>query len=190
MNSISERGDLIESVIDGQTPSLNIRNEGRSNHRNLSPLLEELSSLGLRITPNENSLTIQKEYGTYRIDLRDGSVGFTPFFCEKCWTYVTCRFTRKKLCIIEVSQGWVNFPLLEVDLFILSVAFAIVYDLLPDKLLEQIRKFSLCEFLVPHDIVIKDYFPQWLKEFLDSVKNHLTYLPKAPPIQGPVPPPK
>ena len=189
MNSISERGELIEPVLNGQTPKLIFRNESRSNYRNLSPLVEELSSLGLMIAANENSLTISKEYGTYQINLQNGSVEFTPATCEMCCPRADCKYATKKLCVIEVSEGWVNFPLVEVDLFILSIVFAILYDLLPENLLEQIRKFSRC-ILLRHDVIIEDHSVQVFKESLGSIKIQINYLPKAPPIQGPVPPPK
>jgi hypothetical protein len=189
VNSISERGEPVESVLNGQSPRLIFRNEDRSNNRNLSSLIEELSSLGLMIAHNENALTISKEYGTYQINLQNGSVEFTPTTCERCCPHATCRYATKRLCIIEVSQGWVNFPLLEVDLFILSIVFAILYDLLPENLLEQIRKLSRC-LLVERDVIIEDYSVKEFKESLGSIKIQITSFPKAPPIQGPVPPPK
>lgn len=189
MTSISERGEFIKSVLNEQPQRLIFRKEKESNHRNLSSLIEVLNSLGLMIVPNEKFLTIPKEYGTYRINLLNASVEFTPIICKNCYPRA-CIYATRKLCIVESSQGWVNFPLLKVDLFILSIVFAIQYDQLPETLLEQIKKFLRCLQQKPEALTLEDRLWQEFRQSLSSIKIEITIFPQAPPIQGPVPPPK
>jgi len=197
VNIISRRENWLHYALYAELTSSRTRSRVRDCHkggfneinRDLSPLIEVLNSFGLILAPNENSLTISKDYGKYQINLENASVEFTPTTCMKCYPQAACIYSTRKLCIIVNSRGWVNFPLLEVDLFILSIVFAILYDQLPENLLEQIKKFSYCLQEKPDVMTLDDRLLQDFRKSFSSIKIEITNFPQAPPILGPVPPP-
>lgn len=197
MNIISKRENWLHYALYAELTSSRIIRRVRDCHkwcfnelnRDLTPLLEVFNAFGLKIAPRNNYLIISKEKGDYQINLQNSSVRFTPAICLKCYQRQGCIYIKRKLCIIETSRGWVNIALSEIDLFILSIVFAILHDLLPEDLLEQIRNLSGCLQKKSNMMTLDERLLQDFRKSFSLIEIENTLFPQAPPIQGPLPPP-
>ena len=151
--------------------------------RNIQELIKILEQLRLYVDLTQKVTIISKDSGDFLIDLVDGSVNFTPLVCIKCNEQKSCKYSLRKICIVEHSEGWANFTFSRIDMLILSKIFAILYNQLPSHVIKQIRSLSDC-------------FSK--KSKLEMLENNVIRefqvedfpFPHAPPIRGPIPPPE
>ena len=158
--------------------------------RNFKELVKILASFGLFIDEKQKKTVISKDVGDFIIDLKTGNVKFSPIICIRCNEQKNCKYFLRKLCIIEHSDGWANCSMSKTDLFILSKIFAILYNLLPNHVINQIKSLSDCFNKRSRIKALENYV---LQEIRDGIGNQqATYLicPEAPPILGSIPPPK
>lgn len=172
--------DLIQNG--DHPPSRNENNED-IRLRNLKELIVILEQLKLCVDVNHKLTIISKDSGDFIIDLITGTVNFIPIICIKCNEQKNCKYSIRKICIVEHSEGWANFSFSRIDMLILSKVIAILHDQLPDHVIKQVKSLSDC-------------FNKKAK--LEKLENNVirefraedSQFPNAPPILGPISPPE
>jgi hypothetical protein len=169
---------------------LKIKHESSQNiNRNIQNLIEILESLGFSISKNESRLLLTRENGNFTINLIDGSVIYTPIICLKCAKREGCKYYRRTLCMVPLSEGWTNSNLSKIDLLILAKIFTICNNMLPIQIRNQIKRESDClnknsDIMTLEDNLIQEYMYSYY-----TIQNSKSTLFYAPPIQGPNTPP-
>ncbi|MFX1295138.1 MAG: hypothetical protein ACFFD2_09845 [Promethearchaeota archaeon] len=161
--------------------------EKKSISRNYKEITKILEEYGIFYDIGKKIAVVSKKDGNFFINLLDGTVKFSPTICLKCTNRKDCKKTERKICIVGDSEGWANFKLAKIDMLILSKIFALFYDLLPNHILKQIKTKSHCFIKESKIIPLDDCIFQELDNLLRT-ENSL--FAQAPPIQGPIPPPK
>ena len=168
------------------------RNITDNSPRNFKAISELLVSLGLTIDVNQKNSIISKSNGNFIINLINGTVKFTPKICLECHEQASCKYSRRKLCIVEESDGicWANITVSKIDMLILAKIVAILYDLLPNHVLNQIKSLSDCFNKKPKIKTLENTVIREIRRIFDEGHPGNYSFPNAPPIQGPIPPPE
>ncbi len=106
--------------------------------------LNFLTTLGVPLSPEDDSAIIQNDYGEFSINLMTGSVQFKPIKCLSCKK--PCGFT-KPLCLIQRGAGWSNTDLSSEQLYIIAKIFMIRNGQFTSTIAIQLS--FICKNLVP-----------------------------------------
>ncbi len=158
--------------------------------RNIQEVVKILKSFGIQIDESQNMAIISKDIGDLLINLQTGTVKFTPIVCIRCNEQNKCKYFHRKLCIIENSEGWANCSLSKTDLLILSKVFAILFDLLPDHVINQIKSLSNCFNKRARIKNLENQVMQEIENTINFDQTEYLIIPEAPPIPGSNPPPQ
>ncbi|MFX1299252.1 MAG: hypothetical protein ACFFD2_30865 [Promethearchaeota archaeon] len=166
-------------------------NEKSKIPRNFKKLKEILEQYGIFYDISKKIAIVSKQnYGDFIINLIDGTVKLTPPICLKCLDLIHCNKSQRKLCIIGDSDGWANFEFSKIDMLILSKIFAFLFDLLPNHILKQIRGKSHCFIKESNSLIFNEFNIQEFDGVPHITLTDTSLFTRAPPIQGPIPPPQ
>ena len=170
----------------GQNYQRSISNSQRS----IKEVINILDMFGLFVDKNQKITIISKDNGDFFVNLIEGSVKFTPVICLKCKNLNRCKYSQRKVCIVENSEGWANYQFSKIDMLILAKIFAILFNLLPNHVSNQIKSLSDCFDKKPKIKTLENNVIQEIKRALSIDRTANLSFPHAPPIQGPIPPPR
>ncbi|MHA1264061.1 MAG: hypothetical protein ACTSRS_02400 [Candidatus Helarchaeota archaeon] len=173
----------------GQNVSLLFK---RKEKRNLEELQHVFEQLGLAVIPHTNNILIKKKSGDFLINFINGNIFFTPRICIECTERKNCKYMKnnnRKLCIIANSRGWANVSFSDTDLLILAKIYAILFDMLPNHVVNQIKSMSGC-FNTRHKMqMLSNTLIQSMRNN-DHHKIKKVFDSQVPAVPGPLPPPE
>ncbi len=127
--------------------NLRVNNSRRANTQLIKKYLYELG-FEFNNESTDRLNIINKEFGTFSIFLRNGKVSFTPRMCKSCKQVKNCLKHNKvpfPLCIEQETNGWSNLKGFgQIELLVISKILALKVGILPESIIEQIKKIS-CE---------------------------------------------